>query len=426
MPFGTKKAGRRTINFDGIYDSVFVPAVESVNLPEGGVLEPRRTDQDFFSGDITVEMFRYLEYSRFVLADITGLNANVFYELGVRHRARQSGTAIFRQTDIKLPFDISHIKAFPYDYRPEKSAEESRRLIQKVLAQSLVEDRTDNIIRLAIAKQEQRPRPDVERLLQSAENALRREDPANAIFSLRQAVRADPNDLLARVKLGVLLKEQGGQWEEALEHFEAATQAADGYADAWREKGIAQGKLGRTAEGERSLRKAINLNRGDFDALASLGGILKREGDLKASLSMYKESARVSNGHSYPLLNALTLQANLEGRLDHAQDRIALFRAERSLRAQINDDPPYNPPWSFFDLAQIRLFQADREGFLSYVEQGLVFSKSAWMPKTFRENLELLPRDPDAFPGLEEGIEELKAGEAELQRMEKKAESVTA
>lgn len=79
-----------------------------------------------------------------------------------------------------------------------------------MLAESLVEDKIDNIIRLAIAKQEQRPRPDVERLLQAAENALRREDPANAINLLRQAVRADLNDLLARVKLGVLLKEQGG------------------------------------------------------------------------------------------------------------------------------------------------------------------------------------------------------------------------
>jgi tetratricopeptide (TPR) repeat protein len=423
MPFGSKKLGRRTIDFDSIYDSVFLPAISRVAVPEGGSLEPRRTDRDFFTGDITVEMFRYLEYSRFVLADITGLNANVFYELGVRHRARQSGTAIFRQVDVKLPFDISHIKAFPYEYRPEKSAEASRQLIAKVLSQSLLEDKTDNVIRLAIAQQEQRPRPDVENLLQSAENALRREDTANAVQCLRRAVQADPASTLARVKLGILLKEQGGKWSEAAEQFDAAVKIASGYADAWRELGIAQGKIGQGAAGEQSLKQALQLNPTDFDALASLGGILKRRGDLQGALQMYRESARVSNGHSYPLLNALTLEAHLRGSLDLSQDRIALFRAERSLRAQTTDEPPYNVPWSFFDLAQTRLFQGDREGFLDNITLGIQYCTADWMPKTFRSTLELLPEQSQQFPGLDEGIVELKKAELELAPSASKAQS---
>ena len=38
-------------------------------------------------------MFRGIEYARIVLSDITGLNANVFYELGVRHHSKPTGTA---------------------------------------------------------------------------------------------------------------------------------------------------------------------------------------------------------------------------------------------------------------------------------------------------------------------------------------------
>ena len=60
----------------------------SVKLPEGGTLDPRRTDRDFFSGDIGQEMFQYLNNSRFALVDITGLNPNVMYEIGVRHAVR--------------------------------------------------------------------------------------------------------------------------------------------------------------------------------------------------------------------------------------------------------------------------------------------------------------------------------------------------
>jgi hypothetical protein len=78
-------------------------------------------------------MFDYLNKSRFALADITSLNANVMYEIGVRHAARQSGTAIFRQTNAAIPFDINHIKAFPYNYHPEKNADVARKLIRRVL-----------------------------------------------------------------------------------------------------------------------------------------------------------------------------------------------------------------------------------------------------------------------------------------------------
>lgn len=130
MPFGTKTvtlpleknsmAGRaveKAIDFDALYANNFVPAISAVNLPENGKLEPHRTDKDFFTGDIKQDVFEYLEYSRFALCDITGVNPNVMYELGVRHRAREAGTAIFRQSGLPLPFDINSIKAFPVRLR---------------------------------------------------------------------------------------------------------------------------------------------------------------------------------------------------------------------------------------------------------------------------------------------------------------------
>lgn len=316
MPFGTKKVGEASIDFDKIYDRIFVPAIGRVELPGGGKLEPKRTDKDFFAGEIAVEMFRYLEFSRFVVTDITGLNPNVMYELGVRHRARQSGTAIFRQNAVMLPFDITHIKAFPYEYEPDQQAEESRTLIARVITESVREDRTDNLVQMAIAHMDQRPRPQVEEMLRRAEDAIRHADAGTAIKLYRDALLADPGNVLTQVKLGILLKEQGGNFAEAAEVLDAATRTAPGYADAWRELGIAQGKLKQTAAGEASLRRAIELNPGDFDAMASLGGIVKRKGDLPAARDLYRESTRVTNGHSYPLLNALTLEAHLAGTLN--------------------------------------------------------------------------------------------------------------
>ena len=154
MPFGKKPVGRtcerlmgfspwplvwrdRVVDFDHIYETVFEPAINAVKLPDGSQLSARRTDQEFVTGSISQDMFLYLEYSRIVLADISGLNANVFYELGHRHRARPSGTAIFRQVDAPIPFDINQIKAFPYEYEPMQAAAKSRQVISKVLTNSI-------------------------------------------------------------------------------------------------------------------------------------------------------------------------------------------------------------------------------------------------------------------------------------------------
>ena len=58
MPFGKKKVGEQEVNFDFIYDEVFEPAIKATPLPEGDGLRliPKRTDRDFFAGDISQEL----------------------------------------------------------------------------------------------------------------------------------------------------------------------------------------------------------------------------------------------------------------------------------------------------------------------------------------------------------------------------------
>jgi len=308
MPFGKKKVGDKEIDFDFIYEQIFCPAVAKVPLPEseGGFLEPRRTDKDFFTSNISVEMFSYIEYSRFALADISGLNVNVFYELGVRHRAHQAGTAIFRQTGAALPFDINNIKAFDYDYQPEIEIEKSRELITNVLTQSLKYNRLDSPVQIALAAQLAHagnpadPR-DITSVLRDAENAIRAQKWQEAIDKYREAVAIDPGNCALRLKLGLFLKEQG-EWPDALVEFAAAVETAPNYADALREKGIAENKLfiknNRPPDipiGEESLRGAIALHPDDYDAYASLGGVLKREGKYQETQGNAVQAKAVSS-----------------------------------------------------------------------------------------------------------------------------------
>lgn len=420
MPFGEKPVGKKKVwfglrtkeqkvNFDNIYDNVFVPAIKAVKLPEGGFLEPRRTDKDFFTGSIPNEMFRYIEYSRFVVADISGLNANVFYELGIRHRTRESGTAIFRQTDSPIPFDINQIKAFPYEYQPEDKIKKSQELIIQILTESLEQNRIDSPIQIALL--EQQNHIGIEGLLREAEDAIRNRDIATAILKYREALRADSNNPLLHLKLGLLLKAEG-KWQEALAEFNTSIINSPSYAEAYREKGIAENKifgkeksLNNISTGEESLNKAIALNPEDFDALASLGGVLKRQGRYEESVVMYRRATEVSRGHSYPLLNEIILQASIQGSLVIDQERQLMLKlAQRSLETQVTNAPPYNPPWSFFDLSSAYLLLGDEDNSLKLLQQGLEECKHQWQANSHLDTLMLLKDGKVEITGLDEAI----------------------
>jgi Flp pilus assembly protein TadD len=416
MPFGKKDVGGgKIVDFDPLYHDIFLPAIAAVDLPEGGKLDPHRTDQDFYTGSIPQEMFQYLEYSRFALADISGLNFNVAYELGVRHRAREAGTAIFRQGHSAPPFDISSIKAFPYEYTPAEEIEKSRALITRVLTESLVRNRLDSPVRLALNAQRQSGA--IDELLKQAEDQIRNQNWTGAMDTYRDAVAANPGNPLPRMKLGLLCRDRG-IWDEALEQFAGAAAAAPTYPEPWREKGIVENKLAQIAKeplntnpapGEASLRRAIELNPRDFDAFASLGGVLKRAERFPEALAAYEKSLQVSGNHPYPLLNALKLRVQVNGRLAlSGADKIALMRAAIVREGQSKQDPPFDSPWCFFDLAEIKLYLGGAKAFVDIATQGFVKAEHPWQPKTFVDSLKLLLPAAGELPGLKEGFAELE------------------
>jgi len=444
MPFGKKKVGDQEVNFDFIYDEVFAPAVKATPLPEGKGLQliPKRTDKDFFTGDISQEMFEYLEYSRFALADISGLNANVFYELGVRHRAHDAGTAVFRQAGSPVPFDINTIKAFDYEYQPAENVPKSRELITRVLTESLQYNRLDSPVQKALLAQRGRAANttvgrSIEGLLREAENAIRAQEWPQAIDMYREAVTADPGNYALRLRLGLFLKERG-RWPDALQEFASAIEAEPKYADAWREQGIAENKIfikeGRPAgrpTGETSLRKAVELNAADYDAWASLGGVLKRDADkldeegkkdealaqYQLAYDSYRKATDVSDGHSYPLLNEIKLAGRIDGKIPNdMRVRLRLPKAERALRAQVSTQPPMNAPWSFFDFSEVRLYAGDAKGFVDVLMEGLTYCNDYWQPETHLKSLLLLKEGGVSLAGLDEGIEILKDAVAELKK----------
>src|ERR1700680_2030279 len=109
MPFSKKMdaAGRLT-NFDSVFKKIIAPAVEQAGL------EPIRADEEKIGGTIHKPMFERLMLCHYAVADITGANPNVFYELGIRHALRPATTTIVFLEGTVIPFDIALVRGISY------------------------------------------------------------------------------------------------------------------------------------------------------------------------------------------------------------------------------------------------------------------------------------------------------------------------
>ena len=109
MPFGKKPdAGGGLIDFDAVYHDLIAPAIESAGL------QPVRADEEMTGGIIHKPMFERLMLCDYAVADLTTANANVFYELGVRHSVRPWSTVLLFAEGSRLPFDVAYLRAIPY------------------------------------------------------------------------------------------------------------------------------------------------------------------------------------------------------------------------------------------------------------------------------------------------------------------------
>lgn len=128
MPFsGTQSCTSE--EWSQVFESLFKSAIEGAGLG----YECRRSEAN--RGNIVAGIIRDLNDAYVVLADLTDRNANVFYELGVRHALRNR-TIIVAQSREDLPFDLQSYATHVYDWKSDEGkkqfAEKIRQLLQEI------------------------------------------------------------------------------------------------------------------------------------------------------------------------------------------------------------------------------------------------------------------------------------------------------
>ena len=103
MPFGKKEVDGLVIDFDSVYYDHVKPSLEHANF------RAIRADEAIVPGKSGMEgIWRLINRCRMLVADITGKNPNVLYELGIAHTLGKD-VIIMTQKPEDVPYDIKHL-----------------------------------------------------------------------------------------------------------------------------------------------------------------------------------------------------------------------------------------------------------------------------------------------------------------------------
>lgn len=112
MGFGIKTdyINGRKLDLNKSYRLLIKPVVESKGI------ECIRADEITHSGSIDVQMYQELLQADLVIADLSTLNANALYELGIRHALRPFTTIVISENKLMYPFDLNHVVIHSYQH----------------------------------------------------------------------------------------------------------------------------------------------------------------------------------------------------------------------------------------------------------------------------------------------------------------------
>jgi hypothetical protein len=122
---------------DQVLRHVIEPAVKLckyVPVRADGISEP---------GIITAQVIQHILDDPMVIADLTGANPNVFYELAIRHAIRRPLVQIIQKGE-KIPFDVAGMRTITIDHKDLDSVESAKEDIVKQI-QAVENKRPDEI-----------------------------------------------------------------------------------------------------------------------------------------------------------------------------------------------------------------------------------------------------------------------------------------
>lgn len=413
MPFGKKPGpGGSQIDFDAVYRDLIAPAITAAGM------EPLRADEEQGGGIIHKPMFERLLLCEYAVADLTTANANVFYELGIRHAARDRSTVlIFAAGDVRLPFDVAPMRALPYRLTPDgapAAVAEDREALANRLREArqpstdsplftLVEGypAIDHTKTDVFRNQVQYCRKMKDRL--AATRTLDKQDPPSALAAMR-AIRqelAPLADQEAGVVVDLFLSFRSVKaWPDMIALVEEMAPPLAAAALVQEQLALALNRAGRGEEAEQILHALLNRRGASSETYGLLGRVYKdrweaaaRNGDaalaagyLRKAIDAYLKGFEADWRDAYPGVNAVTLMelADPPDPRRHGILPVVAYAVERRIAA---GHPDY---WDHATRLELAVLAGDENRANLALADALAAVRERWEPETTARNLRLI------------------------------------
>jgi hypothetical protein len=410
MPFGQKPgAGGAMIDFDAVYHDLIKPAIDAAGLM------PLRADEEQAGGIIHKPMFERLILCDYAIADLTTANANVFYELGVRHAVKPATTVLLFAADgTRLPFDVAPLRSLPYqlgsDGKPADAAEDTAKLT-KLLAKIKQGDVDSPVYQLVEGFPDiQHIKTDVFR--DQVEYSVRIKDELTAARKLKgkaraAAIRKIEQGLgpLDRAEAGVLIDlllsyRAVGEWKEMIRLAGAMPEPLQRSTLVQEQLAFA---LNRAHDSEKAEQVLLDLTRTrgpSSETYGLLGRVYKdrweaavKEGDkilarglLDKAIEAYLAGFQTDWRDAYPGVNAatlMTLRTPPDARLGELLP-VVRYAVERKIAS---GKPDY---WDHATMLELAVLAKDESGATDALAKALPVIREPFEPETTARNLRLL------------------------------------
>jgi hypothetical protein len=410
MPFGQKpSAGGAVVDFDAVYRDLIKPAIDAAGLT------PLRADEEQAGGIIHKPMFERLILSDFAVADLTTANANVFYELGVRHAVKPATTVLmFAAGGTRLPFDLAPLRTLMYrlaaDGKPGSVAADGAAL-RKLLAEIKTGDVDSPVYQLVEGFPDiQHIKTDVFR--DQVEYSARIKDELAAARKQKgdvrvAAIRAIEQQLgpLEHAEAGVLVDlllsyRAANEWKEMIRLAGAMPEPLKRSTLVKEQHAFALNRVGEGEKAEQVLLDLIRTRGPSSETYGLLGRVYKdrweaatRQGDkilasglLDKAIGAYLKGFETDWRDAYPGINAatlMTLRTPPDPRLGELLP-VVHYAVERKIAA---GKPDY---WDHATMLELAVLANDENAAMDALAKAVAVIREQWEPQTTARNLKLI------------------------------------
>jgi tetratricopeptide (TPR) repeat protein len=421
MPFGQKRdpGTGKMIDFDRVYEEAIRPAVLAAEM------DPIRADEERVGGIIHKPMFERLMLCDYAIADLTTANANVFYELGVRHAVRPSTTLAIFASGQPLPFDANFMRALPYSlgeslaFASGDAARLQRDLTNRLLELKRLQQQaaaTDSPIFQLLPDYRA---PDIARLKTDVFRA-KAEYAANVKNDLAKARSCRDREGIHAIEkgLGLIADAEAGvvvdtflsyravsDWNAMVDLFGRMPVTLQRSIMVREQLGFAYNRLGQRDEATRVLEDVLKEQGPSSETCGLLGRIQK---DLWVEATKAKQPL-LARGHLDRAIDMYRLGFETDPRdPDAIAERnrlvpVVLYAVQRRLKST---RPDY---WDYATLLELAVLAEDQKDGVTSLARALAAVREPWEPQTTANNLGFI-RDARAARGADVGwVEEIIA-----------------